>query len=157
MGKHNWFTVAFVAGVALGSIAVTTVIPAQARELTIASSGGDFQKAQKEVFFQPFEQASKVTVKDEAWDQDSLGLLRAKVQSGKPDWDVVLMEADFLQIGCDESLFEKIDWSKIGGKDIYVPSAVHNCGVGTVLYSTILAYDGDRVKEDPKSWRISST
>jgi hypothetical protein len=45
MSKARWLNALFVAGAVLGGIAV-----AQAREVTIASSGGDFQKAQKEVF-----------------------------------------------------------------------------------------------------------
>ena len=33
------------------------------------------------------------------------------------------------------------------------PDAVNDCGVGAIVYSFILAYDGDKIKSDPpKSW-----
>ena len=42
---------------------------------------------------------------------------------------------------------------KLGGKDKYLPDAVNDCGVGAIVYSFILAYDGDKIKGDaPKSW-----
>jgi len=56
-------------------------------------------------------------------------------------------------LGCEEGLYEKIDWTKLGGKDKYMPDAVNDCGVGAIVYSFVLAYDGDKIKTDPpKSW-----
>ena len=48
---------------------------------------------------------------------------------------------------------KRLDWAKLGGKDKYLPDAVNDCGVGAIVYSFILAYDGDKIKGDaPKSW-----
>ena len=63
------------------------------------------------------------------------------------------MESEELLLGCEEGLYEKLDWTKLGGKDKYMPEAVNDCGVGAIVYSFIMAYDGDKIKGDaPKSW-----
>ena len=49
-------------------------------------------------------------------------------------------------------LFEKMDWAAIGGKDHYIPQAVGECGVGTILYSFVLAYDRNRTPNGPANW-----
>ena len=88
---------------------------------------------------------------DDSWD-GGVGVLRAKVEGGALNWDVVEVELEELALGCDEGLFEKIDYTKIGGKDAYLPEAVNDCGVGAIVYDFILAYDGDKLKDGPKSW-----
>ena len=66
---------------------------------------------------------------------------------------MVQVESEELLIGCEEGLYEKLDWAKLGGKDKFLPDAVNDCGVGAIVYSFILAYDGDKIKGDaPKSW-----
>ena len=89
---------------------------------------------------------------EENWD-GGVGTLRAKIQGGNNNWDVVQVESEELLLGCEEGLYEKLDWAKLGGKDKYLPDAVNDCGVGAIVYSFILAYDGDKIKGDaPKSW-----
>jgi putative spermidine/putrescine transport system substrate-binding protein len=125
--------------------------PALARDLTVVSWGGALQDGQKAVFFQPFQAKTGLKMTDEPWD-GGVGVLRAKIQGGNANWDVVEVESEELAIGCEEGLFEKLDYSKIGGKDAYLPAAVSECGVGNIVYDFILAYDGDKLKEGPKSW-----
>ena len=76
----------------------------------------------------------------------------AKVKAGDPNWDVVQVEAEELALGCADGFYEKIDWDKLGGKDKFLPAGVHDCGVGAIVWSTLLSYDGDRLKEAPTSW-----
>jgi putative spermidine/putrescine transport system substrate-binding protein len=64
----------------------------------------------------------------------------------------VQVESEELQLGCEEGLFEKIDWTKVGGKDAYLPAAISDCGVGAILYNFIMAYDGDKLKTGPANW-----
>ena len=84
---------------------------------------------------------------EENWD-GGVGTLRAKIQGGNNNWDVVQVESEELLLGCEEGLYEKLDWAKLGGKDKYLPDAVNDCGVGAIVYSFILAYDGDKIKGD---------
>ena len=129
-----------VAGVAFG----------QARKLTVVSWGGAYQDAQKKVYFEPLKAAGTDMI-DESWD-GGVGVLRAKVKGGAAGWDVVQVESDELEIGCEEGLYETMDFAKIGGKDAYLPAAVHKCGVGAIVYNFVLGYDKDKIKDAPKGW-----
>jgi len=138
------FAVALSASAALATVA-------QARDLTVVSWGGAYQDAQKKVYFEPFKKVTGVAMNDEAWD-GGVGVLRAKVQGGAATWDVVQVESDELAVGCEEGLFEKLDYSKIGGEAAYIPPAVNPCGVGAILYDFVLGYDKDKLKETPQGW-----
>lgn len=125
--------------------------PAAARDLTVVSWGGAYQDAQREAYFKPFMEAKKAKMLEESWD-GGIGVLRAKIQGGNNNWDVVQVESEELVIGCEEGLYEKIDWAKLGGKDKFLADAVHDCGVGAIVYNFVLAYDTDRIKDGPKTW-----
>jgi putative spermidine/putrescine transport system substrate-binding protein len=124
---------------------------AQARDLSVVSWGGAYQDGQKEVYFKPFTAATGVKMTDEAWD-GGLGVLRTKIKGGANTWDVVQVEADELEVGCDEGLYEKLDVAKIGGANRYLAGTVHPCGVGAIIYNLVLAYDGDRLRTAPNGW-----
>ena len=124
---------------------------AMARDLTVVSWGGAYQDGQKEVYFKPFVEKTGVKMIDEPWD-GGVGVLRAKVQGGNATWDVVQVESEELALGCEEGLFEKLDFSKIGGKEAYLPAAVSDCGVGAIVYNFVLGYDADKLKTAPTSW-----
>ena len=139
----------FAAGALVFGLAATQT--AAAADLTVVSWGGAYQEAQKKAYFTPFVEQTKTPMHEESWD-GGIGVLRAKVQGGSTNWDVVQVESDELQIGCEEGIYEKIDWTKVGGKDAYLPAAVSDCGVGAILYNFILSYDGDKTKAGPASW-----
>jgi len=139
-------------GIALAVCAIALASPATARDLTVVSWGGDYQDAQRDAYFKPFMQKTGVKMVEESWD-GGVGTLRAKIQGGNNNWDVVQVESEELLLGCEEGLYEKIDWSKLGGRDKYMPDAVNDCGVGAIVYSFVLGYDADRIKGDaPNSW-----
>lgn len=124
----------------------------EARDLTIVSFGGSYQDAQKKIYFEPFAQKLGKPVLDESWD-GGIGVIAAKVKAGVANWDVVQVETEELELGCMDGFYEKIDWEKMGGKDKFLDAAVHDCGVGTIVWSTLISYDGDRLKDDvPTSW-----
>lgn len=124
---------------------------AAARDLTIVSWGGAYQDAQREVLFKPFTAQTGVKLLEDSWD-GGIGALRAKAE-GPPTWDVVQVEADELVLGCDEGIIEPLDWAALGGEDSFLETAVHECGVGAIVWATVLAYDADRLGADgPKSW-----
>ncbi|WP_025220924.1 ABC transporter substrate-binding protein [Brucella abortus] len=128
-----------------------TVGPAFARDLTVASWGGKYQDAQREIYFKPFAEKTGKPLLDESWD-GGYGVIQSKVKAGSPNWDVVQVEAEELALGCADGLYEKIDWDKVGGKDKFLDSAVNDCGVGAIVWSTAIAYNGDKLKDGPKSW-----
>ena len=74
------------------------------------------------------------------------------VETKKVTWDVVEVESPDVARGCDEGLFEKLDYSKLGGKADLLPAAVSDCGIGIFVWSTVMAYNGDKLKDGPKTW-----
>ncbi|MBR0681452.1 ABC transporter substrate-binding protein [Roseomonas eburnea] len=141
------------AGLAAGAAAATLpgTAGAQGRDLTVVSWGGAYQDAQREVYFRPFQQATRSRMLEETWD-GGIGVLRSRIASGANTWDVVQVESEELLIGADEGLFEPLDWAAIGGRDAYIPEAVHDHGVGAILYSFIIAYDRARMAQGPANW-----
>jgi putative spermidine/putrescine transport system substrate-binding protein len=124
---------------------------ADARDLTVVSWGGAYQDAQKKVYFEPFRAATGIPLIDESWD-GGIGVLRARVEGGNSTWDVVQVESEELALGCEEGLFETLDWSRIGGRDAYIDEAVDDCGVGAIVYNFVLGYDRDVLTDGPASW-----
>jgi putative spermidine/putrescine transport system substrate-binding protein len=142
---------AFIVTLLGGALVGYASAPAAARDLNVVSWGGTYQDAQKVVYFQPFQAKTGIKMTDEPWD-GGVGVLRAKIEGGNATWDVVQVESEELALGCEEGLFEKMEYGKIGGKAAYLPAAVSDCGVGAIVYDFILAYDGDKLKVAPKSW-----
>lgn len=138
-----------VLGLAMASFGAAQ--SATARDLTIVSWGGSFQDAQREIYFTPFATKTGKKVLDQSWD-GGVGVLDAKVSVGNPNWDVVEVESEDLALGCESGLYEKIDWATVGNKSDFVPEAVHECGVGAIVWNTGLSWDGDKLKTAPTSW-----
>lgn len=151
MGIHFNVGVAAVVFSLLGA-ALLASGAAEARDLSIVSWGGTYQDAQRKVYFEPFEAETGTALVEDSWD-GGIGALRAKVEGGVVSWDVVQVEAEELSIGCDEGLLMPIDWETLGGRDAFLPSAVSDCGVGAIIWSTALAYDAGKFpKGGPTSW-----
>jgi putative spermidine/putrescine transport system substrate-binding protein len=133
------------------AIAATLALPVFAQNaLTVVNFGGANGAAQKKAYFEPFEKAGgKVTQVEYNGEQAKI---KAMVEAKNVTWDVVEVESPDLIRGCDEGLFEKMDWAKIGNKADFQKAAVHECGVGTFVWSTVMAYDGDKLKTSPTSF-----
>jgi putative spermidine/putrescine transport system substrate-binding protein len=142
-----------LAGVlAMGLAAGGVAEGALARDLTVVSWGGTYQDAQRKVYFEPFTAETRIPLVEDSWN-GGVGTLRAKVEGGANNWDVVQVEAEELVLGCEDGLFETIDWDAVGGKESFIPAAVDECGVGTIVWSTGLAYDRAKLgRNPPTSW-----
>ena len=123
------------------------------RDFTIAATGGTYQDAIRTLYFKPFSEKTHKPILDEVFD-GGYGVIQAKVQGGNANWDVVQMEAQDLARACADGLLEKLDWDKLGGKDKYIAgAAATDCGVGSIVWATAITYDGNRLKEGPKTWQ----
>ncbi len=132
--------------------ALALALPALAQHnLTVVNFGGANGAAQKKAYFEAYEKASggKITPVEYNGEQ---ARIKAMVEAKKVTWDVVEVEGPDISRGCDEGLFERMDWSKLGSKSDYLPAAVHECGVGAFVWSTVLAYNGDKLKTAPTGW-----
>lgn len=134
------------------AIAACVCLPVLAQnQLTVVNFGGANGAAQKKAYFESFEKSGtgKITQVEYNGEQAKI---KAMVEAKKVTWDVVEVESPDVSRGCDEGLFEKMDWAKVGNKADFQPAAVHECGVGTFVWSTVMAYDGDKLKTSPTSW-----
>lgn len=130
----------------LGATALLVVmsIPGNAQDtLTVTSWGGAYTKSQEKAFFEPFAKQAGVKVLQDEWD-GSAAKLKGMVETKQVTWDVVDVETSHALQGCDEGWLEKIDYTKLGGKDAFVPGAAMDCAVGTIVFGTIYAYDASK-------------
>jgi putative spermidine/putrescine transport system substrate-binding protein len=130
---------------------VGMVSPVSAGDLTIVGWGGTTQAAHKIAYFEPFTKETGIKIVEDEWNGE-MAKVRAMVQTGNVTWDVVQVEAPEVFQGCEEGLFEALDWSKITGKDKLVDDAAEECGAGILIWSTIFAYDANAIKDGPKTW-----
>jgi putative spermidine/putrescine transport system substrate-binding protein len=135
-------------------LAATALAPppafASPHDLTIVTRDGSLQHAIEPAYVQPFTAITGTQVKQEVWG-GGIDVLRTHAKAPNNNWDLVLVDAEELSAGCGDGLFDKLDWSAIGGKDHYMPQAVSDCGVGAVIASTVLAWDKDKLPVAP-SW-----
>ena len=141
--KSLKFTVALLSIVVL--VPVTAAFAAES--ITVTSFGGAFSQSQIEAYQKPFSAKTGVTVNAEVYN-GGLAEVRAQVQAGNVTWDVVDLEKQDVVGACDEGLLEPIDWSTLppapdgtpAEKD-FIPGALHECAVATIVWTTIVAYD----------------
>jgi putative spermidine/putrescine transport system substrate-binding protein len=67
-------------------------------------------------------------------------------------WHLVEVESPELSRGCDEGLFEELDPALFGSADDFIEGAIQPCGVGFFVWSTVLAYNADKLSAAPSSW-----
>ena len=125
---------------------------AHAEDLTVISFGGAVQKAQEKAYYGPFTKETGIKVIAGEYNGEQ-AKIKAMVETHNVSWDVVEVELAELYRGCEEGLYEELNYAKIGDKKDFLPKAVSECGVGTFVWSTVLAYDGDKLTKPPASWQ----
>jgi putative spermidine/putrescine transport system substrate-binding protein len=135
----------------VATLAAALSLPALAQQqLTVVNFGGANANAQKKAFYEAYEKTgTKVVAVEYNGEQAKIKVM---VDTKNVTWDVVEVESPDAARGCDEGLFEKLDYSKIGSKADFVPAAVTDCGIGIFVWSTVMAYNGDKLKVGPKTW-----
>lgn len=129
---------------------VSTAAMAQSKQISVMSFGGAYQEAQRKSTFEPYAAKTGVKIVEQEYGGE-LAKIKAMVQSGNTTIDVVDVDAPTLLQGCDEGIYEKLDWSKIGDKKEWIAGTTSDCGVGTIVYSTSLAYDSAKLADGPSS------
>lgn len=137
---------------ACAAIALTASGLAQSNGLTVVNFGGANGNAQKVAFVEPFEKKTGHKVIGVEYNGEQ-AKVKAMVEARRVTWDLVEVETGDLARGCDEGLYEKIDYARVGGKSGFIPEAVQECGVGIFVWSTVLAYDSQRLKTAPSGWK----
>ncbi|BBD09245.1 ABC transporter substrate-binding protein [Desulfovibrio ferrophilus] len=134
---------------ALCLLAVTTT--AQAETITVCSYGGTYNKALEEAFAKPFTAETGIEVVFVSF--PNYAKMKAQVQSGNVEWDVVEPSINGYVLGAHDGLFEPLDLSGIPVDD-FVKGGIQPYGVSTVYYSHNVAYRTDvwPAGQGPKTW-----
>jgi putative spermidine/putrescine transport system substrate-binding protein len=135
---------------------LTTAAPASAHDgITIASWGGAYARSQMLAHVKPFrrETGKPVFMVDF---NGGLEQVRNQVESANVTWDVVSLQLSDAVAGCEAGLLEKIDPASLpaapdgtAAPDDFLPGTLQDCAVGDILWSTVVAYDSERFKDDP--------
>lgn len=136
---------------ALALVWLAACASAPARPLTIANFGGANGQAQAAAFQRPFAQEHGVEVAAVEY-TGGLAPVADMAKKGQVLWDVMEVESADLAAGCKAGLFERLPRERLQHAGMMLPTAVHECGVGAFVWSTVLAYDSSRLKEAPKGW-----
>jgi len=141
-----------LAALASLALAAGSIAPAVAEDMTVVGFGGLIQDWSRTAYWQPFAKMTGIHLVEDTRDY-GIGVIRTKVEGGANTWDVVSAEDIEVIQGCEEGLFQKLDWSKITGSASFGPGGKLPCGLAQIIYAMNLVYDGNRIKGDqPKTW-----
>ena len=122
-----------------------------AGDITVVNFGGANGNAQKVAYVEPFQKATGNKIVTVEYNGE-MAKLKAMVEANKVSWDVLEVESGDIGRACEEGLLEKIDIAKLGKKSDFLPEAIQECGIGAFVWSTVLAYNADKLKVAPASW-----
>lgn len=137
--KHPYRLRVFAQGIAALALATVVTRPAiaAASSIVFASWGGTTQSAQQKDWAEPFTKDSGVQVLMDG--PTDYGKLKAMVDSGNVQWDVVDVEGDFAYAALRDGLVEPIDYS-IVDKTNLDPRFSSVGAVGSFYYAFVLGY-----------------
>jgi putative spermidine/putrescine transport system substrate-binding protein len=123
-----------------------------AQDLRVVHYGGQFGKAMREAMFDPAEKEMGIKIQDMS--RTDMAKIKAMVQSGNIEWDVVNVNTLEVGRGQKEGLWEPIDWKLIDPK-VAGPVGPMAYGVPFIGISNGIAYNTDKYKNPadvPKTW-----
>ena len=123
-----------------------TASPVVAQDLTVTSFGGAYGAAQKEHMIDPFVAETGTNILFEDYG-GGIAEMKAQVEAGNIQWDVVDIEVIDLERACAEGYLEVIDQSTLPDGDDGTPAAddfiedalANECGVGNIVWSVVFA------------------
>ncbi|MCP4560559.1 MAG: ABC transporter substrate-binding protein [Bosea sp.] len=124
--------------------------PALARDLMVVGFGGGFQDNARKHLFQGYAAEKGVKVADDVYNGE-MAKIYSMVKSNDVTYDVIMVEAPELARGCEDGVFEKLDWSVIDQKK-FIPGGTTACGAGAVGWGVSLFYDQARNPTGPANY-----
>lgn len=120
---------------------------AQADSITVVSWGGAYTKSQIEAYHKPYMKKTGITINSADYG-GGLAEVKAQVEAGNVTWDLIDLELSDVVLGCQEGLLEELPLDALppapdgtpAEKD-FLPGTLQECGVATIIWSTIYAYD----------------
>jgi putative spermidine/putrescine transport system substrate-binding protein len=127
------------------ALTVGSVVSADARDFTVVGWGGAAQDRQRALYYAPFAKEQGIPFKEDTY-LGGWGQFQAMEATGEVPWDVVQVETAEMIRGCEEGTFAELDWSKLPPKSSFIEHAATRCGVGTIVWAVLMAYNADRLK-----------
>jgi len=119
--------------------------------LTVIAFGGANGAAIKKHMVDPFAQKSGIKVLLDSY-SGGIAEMKAQVEAGRIQWDVVSVEALDLERACSEGLLERIDHDSLPAgidgtlaKNDFIPGALTECGVAADVFAVVFAYNKDTI------------
>jgi putative spermidine/putrescine transport system substrate-binding protein len=139
------------------STALTSFGMAAQADITVMSWGGSYETSQVEGYNKPYTAATGKNVTMMAVDNPATPI-KAMVEAGNVTVDIADVEyADAIRL-CDEGLVETIDPAMLpagadgtAAIDDFLPGAITDCAVASIVFSTVFAYDTTKFPEGPKT------
>ncbi|MGL1834455.1 ABC transporter substrate-binding protein [Rhodocyclaceae bacterium SMB388] len=138
--------------IGIGALLIATTTMAQQQTLTVVSFGGAYGAAQKRHMVDPFMEKTGHRILFEDY-SGGIAELKAQVESGNIQWDVVDIEVIDLERACAEGLLEVIPRDVLPPGDDGTPAmedfmegALDNeCGVGVIFWTTLYAINTETI------------
>ena len=126
--------------------------------LTVVSFGGAYGAAQKVHQIDPYMAEKGTQILFENY-TGGVAEIKAQVEAGKIQWDVVDIETIDLERACAEGLLEVIPRDILlpgadgtAAEEDFIPAALENeCGVGEIVWSTVYAYNNKTIGDKAPS------
>lgn len=146
-----------VSGMLLGTINAANA----GDKLTVVSWGGAFTKSQVEAYHKPYTAKTGVELVSEDF-SGGLAEIKAQVEANNVRWDLVSLDKPDIVRGCAEGLLETVDPSILpAGADgtpaaeDFIPGAIHECAVNTIVVSTVLAINEEAFEGKPAPSKLT--
>lgn len=124
--------------------------PAFSRDLMVVGFGGGFQDNARKHLFQAYAAEKGIKVADDVYNGE-MAKVYSMVKANDVTTDVIMVEAPELVRGCEDGVFEKLDWSVIDQKK-FIPNGTTACGAGAVGWGVTLFYDQARTPTGPSNY-----
>ncbi|WP_409522776.1 extracellular solute-binding protein [Nitrincola sp. MINF-07-Sa-05] len=160
--KKSFRKSALTAAVMLGTLGVVSVAQAQ-EPLNVVSWGGAYTMSQEEAYSKPWTEQTGQRIVNIDRSATGLAGLRAQVEAGNVTWDLVDMLPADAKIACAEGLIEVLDHDELlspapdgtPASEDFVPGALDECFVATIVYSNIVAFNTEMFPADKKPSKIA--
>ena len=143
--------VAALAPVLAMTAAASSCAPPPGESLTVISWGGSYAQAITKGYLEAFTAETGIEIRLDDYN-GGLAQVRAQVETGNVHWDVIDLETFDAVSGCDEGILEPIDPTLLAPgldgappEEDFLPDALLECGVGMSLFSTVYAYNAERL------------
>jgi putative spermidine/putrescine transport system substrate-binding protein len=115
-----------------------------------SASAGPSRTTRGTALFQGYAKATNQPVKDDVYNGE-MAKVYSMVKSGDVTYDVIMVEAPELVRGCEDGVFEKMDWNVVK-RDKFIQGGTTACGAGSVLWGVTLFYDPAKVPNGPDTY-----